>query len=81
MSHKTDAFQGVMLETAVTKRNSDPLLKFTYVLASLRLPSASTSSLTFLKGAGNHYPYLQTFKNTYKFPISLSISPSRNASN
>ena len=44
MSRKTDTFQGIMLETAVTKRNSDPLLKFTYVLASLRLSSESASS-------------------------------------
>lgn len=80
-SHKTDAFQGIILEAAVTKRNSDPLLKFTYVLASLRLSSESTSSLIFLKETDDHYPYPQTFKNTYKFPIPLCISLSRNASN
>lgn len=36
MSHKTDSFKAIMLETTVTKRNSDSLLKFTHVLASLR---------------------------------------------
>lgn len=81
MCHKTDTFQGIMQETALTKRNSDPLLKFSYVLASLRQSSESTSSLIFLKEADDHYPYPQTFKITYKFPVPLCISLGRKASN